>query len=51
MKRNSLGCPIGTFPGNRARSLRSDRVEVSIATEQLVSHALLFLPNLFELII
>ena len=40
------GCPIGTFPGNCARSLQSDRVQVSIATEQL-----LFLPNVLELII
>ena len=39
------------FSGNRARSLRSDRVEVIIATEQLVSNPLLFLPNLFVLII
>ena len=35
MKHNQLGCPIGTLPRNRAQSLPSDRVEVSIVTEQL----------------
>ena len=51
MKRNQLGCPLGTLPGNRARSLPSDRVEVSIVTEQLVSHSLLVLQSLLKLII
>ena len=45
MKRNSLACPIGTFPGNRNRSLLSNCVEVSIATEQLVCHRTASIPR------
>ena len=40
------GLSYRTFPGNRARSSPSDHVEISITTEQLVSHVLLVLPNL-----
>ena len=47
LKHNWLRCPIGTFPENCILSLLFDCVVLSTATEQLVSHALLLLPNLF----
>ena len=49
MKPNYLGCPIGTYPGNCVQSLPSNRVVLSIATEQLDSNTLLVLPTEFVL--
>ena len=41
----SRGCHIGSFLGNRVRSLAADHVELSMITEQLLSHAKLVLQN------